>query len=238
MKKEKSKVYIFVICALFLIEGALLAYTGGIKNAGEIAACILPVFGAGMIFLLLKNIIINFCLMFLMWLPEAFIFKAPENIVLFLPVVSLILAASSLERENFSKNRTVLAVALSSAVTLSAIIYNLTQYSLRSYFEGRWNKFFVFLILLGLMFLFLTKVKPKVNKFNDEKTILKLSKILCFAAVADIALGIETLLQYTYGSQQIINIYGFAWVMFIVVAATKFPQFENITERLSGNKIS
>ena len=174
MEKTKTrKIESIVFSALLLAVSALLVNQGGIKEIERIVSVILPVFGAALIIFSFDQFFVNLCALVLLWIPQVLVWKTGDYAALLLPVVSLVFAASNLDPARFHKKTAAASLILAAVVPFACIIYNATQYSLRSYFGGRWNKLIVLLILFALLFVFLLGTNAKTNKFkSEEKTVL------------------------------------------------------------------
>ena len=232
-RKTESIVFAAFLFAVF----ALLVYVGGIKEGLKIVTAVLPVFGAALIFFSFDQFFVKLGALVLLWLPQILVWKTGDYAALFFPVVSLVFAASSLDPARFHKKAAAASLSIAAIIPFACIIYNATQYSLRAYFGGRWNKLIVLLALFFLLFFCLLKMKIKVSKFkSDEITILKDSKILYAIAMIDILLGIETLFQYMWDVFTIHHLYCLAWVLFFVgIIRYQTPQAARIMKKLKSD---
>lgn len=231
---KRRKIESIVLAALLFVVFALLVYRGGIKEGLKIVTTALSVIGAVLIIFSFEQFVVRLCALFLLWIPQILVWGTADYTALFLPVVSLVFAASSLDPARFHKKTATASLIIAAVVPLACIIYNASQYSLRAYFGGRWNNLIVLLLLFLPLFFCLLEMKIKVNKVkSDEKTILKDSKILYVIAIIDILLAIETLFQYVWDIFGIHHLYCFAWVPFFVgIIRYQTPQATRIMKKL------
>ena len=234
-KRRKTESIVFA--ALLFAVSALLVYVGGIKEGLKIATAVLPVFGAALIIFSFDQFFVKLGALVLLWIPQILVWKTGDYAALFFPVVSLVFAASNLDPARFRKKAAAASLSIAAVVPFACIIYNATQYSLRAYFGGRWNKMIVLLVLFLLLFLSLLGMKIKVNKYKtDEKTILTDSRILFAVAIFDILLGIETLFQFMWDVFTIHHLYCLAWVLFFVgIIRYQTPQAARIMKKLKSD---
>lgn len=223
-KRKKTESIVFT-AGLFVVAG-LLVYRGGIKNIAENLSVVLPVFGAALIIFCVPLFWVKLCALILFWIPSGFILKTVDYALLFLPIVSLVFAASCINSVREKKKAVGVPLALAAVLPLVCVIYNASLFSLRSYFSGRWNKLVILLVLFSLVFAYLYLLPITTNKNRQkEKTVIRYSKTLLAVAVADLAIGIETLFQFMWMFTTIHHLYCLAWLLFFAaIIRYEMPQ--------------
>lgn len=231
-KKRKLESIVFAAC-IFVVS-ALLIYVGGMKNILQLLSVVIPPFGAALLIFSVNSFWIRICALVLFWIPQIILLKTADYAALFLPVTSLVFAASCISPSRTSRKTAAASLIISACISFACAIYNASQFYFKRYFAGRWNKLVVFLILLGLLFAFLRLTDVKVSRRQSkEKTILSDSRILFAMAFVDIVLGIETLFQFMWGLATVHHVYCLAWLLFLAgIIRYNIPQVARVMKKL------
>ena len=230
-RKIESIVFAFMLSAVCL----LLALDGALEDVWKNVVMTLPVFLAALFVFSFNIFWIRLCAFALLWIPQVILLKTGDCTVLFFPVVSLVFAASCFSTELFQKKQATLSIIIAACVPFLCVIHNLSRESLINPFNPWWIKMIVYLVLLGVFFLYLCLLNIKTNNHqSDQRFIVKASKAIFAIAVVDLAIGIETMIQFTWSVFNIPFIYGAVWLLFLTaIFRYNLPQIDQLKKRLN-----